>query len=123
MYIGVLGYAAFFGLLIGFIDRITKDRVHNPYFLIAVGCGLGQIVGLPRGETFLFLSLWFATFVALVLVFWICGAFFRPLMAMSAPIHYGPPHELTEEEIDDAYADLPATVEPALAEAAYGDKL
>jgi hypothetical protein len=53
--IGVFGYAVFFGLLVGVVDRAVAERVWNPYFLAVFGSGLGNVIALPRGDTPLFM--------------------------------------------------------------------
>lgn len=51
-------YAVFFGLYLRFLDETVRYNGLNPFVLLPIGVGLGQIVGIPRGEAghFLFLS-------------------------------------------------------------------
>lgn len=48
-------YAVFGGLFIGFLDRLIRIHPDNPFVILPLGTTLGQIVGLARGETGLFL--------------------------------------------------------------------
>lgn len=54
-YFGVAAYAVAFGLLCGIIDRRLHDQSTNPFFIAAIGCTLGNVFALPRGDTPLFL--------------------------------------------------------------------
>jgi hypothetical protein len=70
-WLGVLGYAAFFGFLAGAVDGLIKQRAWNPYFISAIGSCLGQLVAIPRGETSLFFLLVIAGFIGAALNAWI----------------------------------------------------
>ncbi len=48
-------YAIFGGLFLAFLDRLIRWHPNNPFVVLPVGTTLGQIVGLARGETGLFL--------------------------------------------------------------------
>ena len=51
--LGVLYYAAFFGILLGIVDR-TGGRATNPYFVVAIGASLGNMIAMARGDVGLF---------------------------------------------------------------------
>ena len=70
MWVGVAGYAAFFGLLCGMIDRKTEAQANNPFFLSVFGSSLGNVLGLPRGETSLFMVLIVTGWVTTLFVLW-----------------------------------------------------
>lgn len=53
--IGVAGYAIFFGILVGIVDRALAERAWNPFFLAVMGSSLGNVIALPRGDTPMFL--------------------------------------------------------------------
>lgn len=48
-------YAIFGGLFIGFLDRLISRYPNNPFVILPIGTTLGQIIGLARGETGMFL--------------------------------------------------------------------
>ncbi len=52
--IGVLFYAAFFGLVVGFVDLTLLDRATNPYYLAVTVAGAGNVIAMARGDTPLF---------------------------------------------------------------------
>ncbi len=69
LWLGVIYYAVFFGFLCGVMDRKTESESNNPFFLSVFGSSLGNVLGLCRGETSLFLVLivtgWVTTLAAL----------------------------------------------------------
>ncbi|MBU6414333.1 MAG: oligosaccharide repeat unit polymerase [Planctomycetes bacterium] len=85
LWIGVAGYALFFGLLCGIIDRALKNNAANPFFMSVFGSSLGNVIGLPRGETSLFLVLWFSTTVASAMILGGMGMVMNPVFR-SLPI-------------------------------------
>jgi hypothetical protein len=54
-FVGVALYALVFGLIVGVADRAIAERAWNPYFIALMGCHLGNVFGLARGDTALFL--------------------------------------------------------------------
>lgn len=83
---GIAGYAIFFGLLMGAMDRLIRDRSWNPFFVSAVGSNLGNVFGLARGETSLFLVLVVTSIIGVVTIMTIVKMIFGPLMASGAPL-------------------------------------
>jgi hypothetical protein len=79
LWFGVAGYAIFFGLMTGIIDRGIRDKSVNPFFITVFGSSLGNVIGLPRGETSLFMVLWFSTMVAATMLFWGMGVALNPV--------------------------------------------
>lgn len=79
LWIGVAGYAIFFGLMCGIVDRAIRDKAANPFFISIIGCSLGNIVGLPRGETSLFMVLWFSSVVAAAMLLGGMGMVMNPI--------------------------------------------
>ncbi|CAN5803154.1 hypothetical protein BH11PLA1_BH11PLA1_13850 [soil metagenome] len=67
-YLGVVMYALFFGMLYRVMDEALKRRAGNPYFIAAMGTGLGHMLALPRGEVSLFLLMWCYGFGTLVVM-------------------------------------------------------
>jgi MFS family permease len=78
---GVVAYAAFFGLLVGVIDRVIAERAWNPFFLAAIGSNLGNVIALPRGDTPLFLLQIIASFIGCAVVLFVLKTAFAPLWA------------------------------------------
>jgi hypothetical protein len=103
-WIGVLYYAAFFGFLMCAIDRTIRERAHNPYFIILMGCSMANILALPRGETSLFLVLNFYGLVAITGVTWLTFKLFSPLLRSAGEFNFGPPPE-TQDLDDSVVAD------------------
>lgn len=118
-YIGVVGYAAFFGLLIGAVDRRLFDRAWNPYLLATLGSCLGNVFAMPRGDTPLFLlqitggvvvsTVFLGTLNMLYGRVW---AAFSPLVPAGTPIAEASPDEAAQTDADpadmDGYAADPA---------------
>lgn len=122
--IGVFGYAIFFGLLLGAMDRAITDRSWNPYFIAATGASLGNVFALPRGETSIFMALIVAAFIGtwLLLTFSklvfgpILGAISLPMPALGEGMGPRPEHVEAWDEADPGIA----VVDPELA-ASYSD--
>ncbi|MGP1346948.1 MAG: hypothetical protein ACTS3F_09835 [Phycisphaerales bacterium] len=43
-------YGAFFGILLGFLDRWTWRNWSNIFVVVSTGAALGQLLGVPRGD-------------------------------------------------------------------------
>lgn len=68
--LGVLYYAAFFGILLGIVDRALAERATNPYFVVAIGASLGNMIAMARGDVGLFFIQVVASAVAVFAVLW-----------------------------------------------------
>ncbi len=86
LHLGVLGYAIFFGLYCAVIDTAVRQRSDNPLFLIAVGASLGNVLGLARGETFLFLLLTLGAFASSMGTFFILRLIAGPVLNTMPPL-------------------------------------
>ena len=113
-WIGVMYYAAFFGFFIGTMDRLIRARANNPYFLAAVGCNIGNVLSLPRGETSLFMLLLAFGFVGLWVFGWATSKTAGALARSAPPFLFGS-DQFAPQGADDAYADGYEYDEP------YGD--
>ncbi|TVS07995.1 MAG: hypothetical protein EA423_02680 [Phycisphaerales bacterium] len=51
---GIFYYALFFGVFVRFLDEVVRRYIWNPYVIAVMGCTLGNIFALPRGDTPLF---------------------------------------------------------------------
>ncbi len=89
LYIGMLIYAAFFGIVYRVMDTAIKERAYNPYFLAAMGTGLGHMLALPRGEVSLFAVLWFYGFLSIVFLMWVVKAVLGNFMAAAGFFDWG----------------------------------
>ncbi|MBX3385215.1 MAG: hypothetical protein KF768_01445 [Phycisphaeraceae bacterium] len=128
--IGVVGYALFFGLLTGAIDRVIRERAWNPYFVIAIGAALGDVFGIPRGEASIFLALcvaaFFAIWVPIGLINLVGGSILRTL---GSPMPFlGEKQMVAQLEREEAereaevWADNEALARDAEARAAAGEE-
>lgn len=65
-------YAFFFGQFCQFFDEIIRQNPSNPFLILATGCVLGDVIGLPRGDIAImanlnilgFLFVWFCFLIA-----------------------------------------------------------
>lgn len=85
-WIGVAYYALFFGALTAIADRLVRNRGHNPYFCVLAGCALGQVLGLPRGETSLFMVGITVGTAGVIIIFWVAGIVLRPYMLLGSQL-------------------------------------
>jgi len=58
-WLALVPYAVFFGLFLRLLDDLVKWNAANPFVLLPIGVGLGNIIALARGETghFLFMGM------------------------------------------------------------------
>ena len=134
LHLGVVWYALFFGVACAAVDTAIRRRADQPLFVIAVGTCLGNVMGLPRGETFLFFLGACATFVAAMGVFvtlrLVAGGVFRafpPLPHPAAKLGLSPSAQFIEEgpaldhlresEAQAGGDEVPYGEEPALVDA------
>lgn len=112
-WIGIVYYAVFFGCLVAVADRLTLERLNNPYFLAATGSNLGNVLGLARGETSMFLDMIVAGSAACLILYAVGGSVLRAYMLVGRPI---PPEDLVpaslrapqhHDDHDEAFADDP----------------
>ncbi|MGE3108624.1 MAG: hypothetical protein AB7G11_07730 [Phycisphaerales bacterium] len=104
-WLGVAGYAIFFGLLIGALDRVLHERSWNPYFVVAIGCNLGNVFGLARGETSLFLVLVVSSIVGVLAVMYVVKMIFGPVMLSGAPLLTAGNRWIIDAPADDEYSE------------------
>ncbi len=125
-WLGVAGYAIFFGLLAGALDRVIKDRAWNPFFIIAIGASLGDVFGIPRGEASIFLALcvagFFAIWIPTGLMSLVAGNIFRSLGSPLPYLGEGIMVQESEQELDQSDAPY-EEADPSYSDAAatYGD--
>ncbi|MGQ0627973.1 MAG: hypothetical protein ACT4PL_07725 [Phycisphaerales bacterium] len=105
-WIGVLYYAVGFGIIVAVVDRLMRERGHNPFFSVAFGCSLGNVLGLCRGETSMFFDMITAGFVICLVGFTFMGYLFRPYMIVGKPIDMAlPDHDAEADESAEAFAE------------------
>lgn len=113
-FVGVAAYAIFFGLLIGIIDRASMERCWNPYYLSVIGCCLGDVVALTRGDVALFVIQIIAGIIA-------CGVVIRGVRFI-APILASFPVLLPAGwTSSDSVATTPDEHDGSSAEALHGE--
>ncbi len=84
---GIVYYALFFGVFIRFLDEAVRRFDWNPYALAALGCVLGNIFALPRGDTPLFFVNVVFSYFFLFLLLLAVRVMFGPVFAGFAPLH------------------------------------
>lgn len=116
---GVIGYALAFGLLNAALDGMLRRRAYNPYFIAAMGCPVGHVLGIARGETYLFVTMAIYSTASCMLVVFVMNLLFRRFAAESTPLHFGP-DEHTPPELDDTQPEDIPDEESAIPDAADG---
>ncbi|MBL8758148.1 MAG: hypothetical protein JNK35_06950 [Phycisphaerae bacterium] len=96
---GVIYYAVGLGVICGVADRLARRFANDPFFLVTIGCSLGNVLGLARGETSLFLVIVTAGFVASQFIFWAARVFLGPYMRIGDPLVIG--GRLVSAPVDD----------------------
>ncbi|MFN0011017.1 MAG: hypothetical protein ACKVS8_05160 [Phycisphaerales bacterium] len=122
-WLGIIYYAVFFGCLVSVADKLVLQRLDNPFFVVAVGANLGNVLGLPRGETSMFLDMITAGFFSCLILYFLASSTLRPYMLLGRPI---PAEDLaplnvrqqwaTEHAQDDALIDDPGAAAAYAAE-------
>ncbi len=122
MWFGVIGYAAFFGVLCGVIDRKTETQANNPFFLAVFGSSLGNVLGLCRGETSLFLVLIVTGWITTCGVLWLINAIGKSTFAAWPRLYvdsdyYMEQQAIAEQQLHDfeAYESNEGRYDPAIA--------
>lgn len=87
-------YGLLIGLLVGAFDRRAMRDLHDPLTVIVIGCNLGQILGLARGETSVFAAIFVVSVVALRLGLW------AATVAASSLIEYASPRFASTPRLD-----------------------
>ena len=80
----VVVYAIFFGLFLRFFDELLLKNPFSPFAVLPVGCTIGQVVGLPRGDPSLFANNMIITFIGT----WLLMTAMSKLLEMSAVSQY-----------------------------------
>jgi hypothetical protein len=86
MWFGVIGYALFFGILVGVLDRLIRDRATNPYYVAVMGSFMGNFIALPRGETSLFGVLIVTGVVGSLGILWLVNTVLGPALRAFTPL-------------------------------------
>lgn len=120
-WIGIIYYAIAFGIIIAVIDRVTRYRTHNPYWICVIGASLGNVLALARGETSIFFMLITAGFIVSSGIMYAAHIFLRAYFIAGAPLNLVPPGWSEEHEVDEngeplVYAEEPEYVEEEYAE-------
>jgi len=110
-WIGVVGYAIFFGVLVGVIDRAHTERCRNPFFLSVFGSGLGNVIALPRGDTPLFLIQITGGIVVSIALIYVVRTVIGPVVGAFPPVEIptpgasAPPAAAEHDHPDDEPGD------------------
>ena len=62
--IALVLYGLFFGQYMRFFDEIISQNPTNPFLILAAGCTLGHVIGLPRGDLSIFTNLIMEAFLS-----------------------------------------------------------
>jgi hypothetical protein len=95
-FLGIAGYAIAFGVIAAVIDRALAVRAWNPFFVAVIGSNLGNIFGLARGDTPLFLLEFLSGVVLSVGILYIIKLTYGPIAAAFPPLWTGLPGIPTE---------------------------
>lgn len=118
-WLAMVPYAVFFGLFLRFLDELVKWNGANPFVLLPVGVGLGQVIGLARGETGHFM---FMCMLNMLGAYIAMQAYVRTMTLFGFVIRYDDTHEHHADAGEDAWASEEAAPEDPYAEyAGYGD--
>ncbi|MCG3122874.1 MAG: hypothetical protein GIKADHBN_01278 [Phycisphaerales bacterium] len=112
-YLALPIYALFFAVALSFLDRLCRYQLFNPFVMIPVGAGLGELMAIPRGEVGLFVFRCVFMFLTAWLGMW---AVAKALMAMGIQLQSAgaADEEWTEaeEEYPEQLAETPQAGEP-----------
>lgn len=113
--LSLIPYALLLGLLVRFLDEHVRVHPKNPFVVIPVIVGIGDLVGVPRGELSLFL---FRSLVAMATA-WVGLRISWRLLMLVSPAAASTNYEQQEwaEEGEGEYADVAADGDDALPQA------
>lgn len=103
--VGVLYYAIFFGALTGICDGAIRRNIHNPFFVAVMISGGGNIIGLPRGDTPLFLLQITAVMVASFGTLYFVKLLFGTVVGAFPPLLVPQIAHAYQDQADDEYWD------------------
>ncbi len=104
----VILYGIAFGLFLRFFDEIIRLAPWSPFAVLPVASGLGQVLGLARGETSVFANTYILTVAGCWITMLAVGRFVQVLRG-------GAGYEAYVEETQDSYGDETYDYEPAAA--------
>lgn len=70
----VILYAVMGGLLLRFLDEAARTHAYQPLVVLPIGCALGQVLGLPRGETGVFMFIYLFSLTSTYVSFLVVGS-------------------------------------------------
>lgn len=115
-WLAMVPYAVFFGMLLRLLDELVKYNAANPFVLLPIGVGLGNMIALARGETahFLFMGIlnMFGAYLAM-------QGYVRLMTMFGFVIRYDDAEEHHEDPGDDPWAKADTDDYSEYAE--YGD--
>ncbi len=85
-WVGVIYYALTLGAICAVFDRLARKRANDPFFMVTIGCALGNVLGLARGETSLFLVIITVGIVSCLTLFWLMKLVLGPYMLVGRPM-------------------------------------
>ncbi|MEM9558920.1 MAG: hypothetical protein AAF995_01340 [Planctomycetota bacterium] len=97
-------YAVLLALVLRYGDELMRNHPFQPLVVMPVGCSLGQVLGLSRGETSVFLGNFLIAAVGTYIFFFIVGRFFvrnAPALPAGDDDGYDPYEFMTDEEREE----------------------
>ena len=73
-------YAGLMGLYLRFFDEMVQLQPRSPFVVLPVGCALGQVLGLARGDTSTMANTYFLTVIGTLLIMLWIGKIARGLV-------------------------------------------
>jgi len=103
-------YPIILGLAFRFADEAVRSRVYSPFIALPVATGLGELIGLARGELGLFAFNAFiaivSSYLAMVVIRMVLGWFgWRPTFDAGEPDWFDEHNPLAPDDPTEAYAD------------------
>lgn len=86
-WIGIIYYGLFFGFLVRVLDEAVRRNLSNPFVIAVLGCYLGNVFALTRGDTPLFFVHLFAGSAAVFFLLFMLRLLFGPVFAGFAPLY------------------------------------
>lgn len=102
----VILYAVLGGLLLRFLDEAARTHATQPLVVLPIGCALGQVLGLARGETGVFMFIYLFSAGSMYVTLQVVGSMLERSGLFIPPAAYDP------DAHHDGYEDYDHEAEP-----------
>ncbi|TVQ63404.1 MAG: hypothetical protein EA378_02105 [Phycisphaerales bacterium] len=102
MWLGIVGYAAAFGIAFGVLDRALRHRIDSPFFIAASGAGMGNMVAMARGDVALFVIQVVTAVLITVVIMVVIAAILEPITRAFPPLRR-PGKQPADHSAEDDY--------------------